>query len=122
MLKFLIDEDMPRSTARVLRDKGFEVLDVRDCGLRGKNDNDVYRFAQKEKAIILTADMGFSNILRFPLGSHSGIVIAHFSNEVSTSELNHQIIEAFEKLTETDLKGSLIMIEPGRIRMRKHQR
>jgi hypothetical protein len=62
MLKFLIDEDMPRSTARVLRD------------------------------------------------------------EVSTSELNHQIIEAFGKLTGTDLEGSLIMIEPGRIRMRKDQR
>jgi predicted nuclease of predicted toxin-antitoxin system len=76
MLKFLLDEDMPRSTARVLRDEGFEVLDVRDCGLRGKSDNEIYEFAQKEKATILTADVGFSNTLHFPVGRHSGIVIA----------------------------------------------
>ncbi|TRZ87709.1 MAG: hypothetical protein D4R88_09030 [Methanosarcinales archaeon] len=31
MLKFVIDEDMPRSTARTLKAKGFEALDVRDC-------------------------------------------------------------------------------------------
>jgi len=34
MLKFVIDEDMPRSTAKVLKSRGYEVLDVRDCGLK----------------------------------------------------------------------------------------
>lgn len=37
MLKFVIDEDMPRSTAIVLRSKGYDVLDARDCGIRGKS-------------------------------------------------------------------------------------
>jgi len=38
MLKFVIDEDMPRSTARVLKANNFDALDVRDYGLRGKDD------------------------------------------------------------------------------------
>ncbi len=29
MPKFLIDEDMPRSTTKILKDIGFEVLDVK---------------------------------------------------------------------------------------------
>jgi hypothetical protein len=33
MLKFLVDEDLPRSTAHLLRKMGFDTLDVRDCGL-----------------------------------------------------------------------------------------
>jgi len=119
MLKFVIDEDMPRSTAKVLRSKGYEALDARDYGLRGKNDEEVFNFAQKEKAVILTGDLGFGNLLHFPVGSHSGIVIAHFPNEISTSELNTQIIKAFDNLTETDFNGSLIIIEPGKIRIRK---
>ena len=41
MLRFLIDEDMPRSLAEVLRTKGFEVLDERDCGLRGGSDDEI---------------------------------------------------------------------------------
>lgn len=119
MLKFVIDEDMPRSTARTLKAKGFEALDVRDCGLRGQSDEEVFKFAQREKATILTGDMGFANLLRYPIGSHVGIVIAHFPNEMSTSELNSQIIHAFNNLAETDFKGNLIILEPGRIRIRR---
>jgi len=33
-LKFLTDEDVPRSTARLLREAGFDAVDVRDVGLR----------------------------------------------------------------------------------------
>jgi predicted nuclease of predicted toxin-antitoxin system len=75
MPKFIIDEDMPRSTARVLRTEGYEALDVRDLGLRGESDDRIFKFAQKEKTIILTGDLGFGNLLHFPVGSHSGIVI-----------------------------------------------
>lgn len=54
MVKFVVDEDMPRSTSELLRSKGFQVWDARDCGLRGKSDVEVFKFAQKEKAVILT--------------------------------------------------------------------
>jgi predicted nuclease of predicted toxin-antitoxin system len=67
MIKFVIDEDMPRSTARALAERGFECLDIRDYGLRGKSDKEIFEFAQREKAILLTGDMGFGNILFFPL-------------------------------------------------------
>lgn len=94
MLKFVIDEDMPRSTAGALRAENYEALDIRDHGLRGKSDNEIFKFAQKQQAIILTGDLGFGNILHFPLASHFGIAIAHFPNEVSTSELNKHIVKA----------------------------
>ena len=119
MLRFVVDEDMHRSTARILKDSGFEVLDVRDCGLRGAKDVDIFKFAQKENAIVVTGDLGFGNLLRFPIGSHEGIVIAHFPNEVSSSELNHQLITALCGLGEKDIKKNLIIIEPGKIRIRR---
>lgn len=119
MLKFIIDEDMPRSTAKVLRTEGYESLDVRDLGLRGESDDKIFQFAKDEKAVILTGDLGFGNLLHFPTGSHSGIVIAHFPNELSTSELNNQIIKAFKTLNEIDFKGNLIILEPGKIRIRR---
>lgn len=121
MRKFVIDEDMPRSTAHILRTSGCEVLDVRDYGLRGKSDEEIFNFAQQEKAVIVTGDLGFGNLLKFPVGSHRGILIAHFPNEISTSELNNQIIKAFDDLTEMDFKGNLVIIEPGKIRIRRKQ-
>ena len=119
MLKFVVDEDMPRSTSILLRDRGFEVLDVRDCGLRGKSDKEVFNFARSKCAVILTGDMGFGNLLKFPLGSHSGIVIAHFPNEISIAELHRQISKELDNLTEDDFKGNLIIHEPGKIRVRR---
>jgi predicted nuclease of predicted toxin-antitoxin system len=119
MLKFVIDEDMPRSTARVLKANGFEALDVRDYGLRGKNDEEIFVFAQENNAALVTGDLGFGNLLHYPVGSHSGIVIAHFPNEMSSSELSDQILKALMNLTEDDFKGNLIIIEPGKLRIRR---
>ena len=119
MLKFLIDEDMPRSTGKTLAAMGFEVLDARDCGLRGKSDDEVYDFAQTEGAILLTGDMGFANLLRFSPGLHCGIVVAHFPSELSVAEMNRQISMALETLTEEDFKGNLVVLEPGRTRIRR---
>ena len=115
----MIDEDMPRSTAGCLRDSGSEVLDIRDHGLRGADDERIFKFAQDNQAVLISGDMGFSNILHFPIGSHYGIVIAHFPNEISTHEMNRQLVKRIKEITEEDIKGNLIVIEPRRIRIRK---
>lgn len=39
MPRFVIDEDMPRSTGVILKEHGYEVRDVRDYELRGAEDN-----------------------------------------------------------------------------------
>jgi hypothetical protein len=41
------------------------------------------------------------------------------ANEISTSELNSQIIKAFDTLTEKDFDRNLIILEPGKIRIRR---
>lgn len=120
-MKFLIDEDMPRSTEGVLKAAGYNALDVRDCGLRGRGDDEIFEFAQQAGAVVLTGDVGFGNLHKFPLGTHHGIFIAHFPNEVSTVELNRQVVKALEIMTERDYAGNLIILEPGRVRIRKHK-
>jgi predicted nuclease of predicted toxin-antitoxin system len=81
MGRFLVDEDMPRSSAVVLRQAGHIVEDVRDVGLRGHSDREVFAYAQAQKAVFITADKGFANILRFPPGSHAGIIVVRVPNE-----------------------------------------
>lgn len=111
-------------TCRVLqqgccRDEGYEALDVRDCGLRGRSDAEVFTFSQTCEAVLISGDMGFANIVNFPVGSHQGIVIAHYPNEMTTIEINRQIIAAFKELNESDFKGNLIILDPGRMRVRR---
>ncbi len=40
---YLIDEDMPRSSTKLMGEKGYEVLDVRDIGLRGASDKEIFK-------------------------------------------------------------------------------
>ena len=41
MARFVIDEDMPRSTGVALVEAGYEVKDVRDHGHRGASDEEI---------------------------------------------------------------------------------
>lgn len=122
MPRFLIDADLPRSLARHLRAAGFQAEDVRDVGLRGSPDEDIFAYAVSRALVLLSGDVDFGNILRFPLGSHPGIVVTRFPNEVSTAQLNEAILQAVQSLSEEDLAGNLAIIEPGRIRLRKQGR
>ena len=66
MIRFLIYEDMPRSTAKLLREAGFECLDVRDIGLRGAKDDAIYQRTQEENCILITGLCGVtSSIVNF---------------------------------------------------------
>jgi len=119
MPKFVIDEDMPRSTGKILKEHGYDVKDIRDHGLRGATDEEIYEFAQKEEAVILTGDRVFGNILRFPLGDHFGIVVEHFPTEMPTMDMNRYLLERFKDLSEEDFRGNVIIIETAKIRIRR---
>jgi hypothetical protein len=79
MHRFLVDEDMPRSTARVLRGAGYEAEDVRDVGLRGHSDAD----------------------------------------ETPSAQLNDELLRVLAQLRDEPLAGCLVIVELGRIRMRR---
>lgn len=119
MPKFLIDEDLPRSPAKSLQDNDFEVLDVRTAGLRGRSDADVFRFAVEHSLILPTGDLDFSNLLHYPLGGHSGIVGVRLPNEMSAIQVSTIALAHLGRLSETDFKGNLLILEPDRIRIRK---
>ncbi len=121
MARFLVDEDLPRSLARLLRTEGLDAEDVRDVGLRGKSDSEVLQYAIAQNRVLLTADLGFGNLLTLPLGSHHGILVVRLPNEVPVTGLNAVILKAIRTLSDDEIRGSLVIVEHGRIRLRRHR-
>lgn len=119
MNRFLIDEDMPRSTAVTLRDAGYAADDVRDVGLRGHTDADVFAYAQAHGAVLVSCDKGFANTLTYPVGSHSGIIVVRIRDEAPPAELNQELLSALAQLGHTPMEGWLVIVEVGRIRLRR---
>lgn len=117
----VIDEDLPRSFATMLSSLGFISLDVRDHGLRGCPDDAVFAFAQEQKAVLFSGDKGFSNTLTFPLGTHHGIVILRFPNEMPTHMINETVRRLLKNLSLHYYPGNLIIISPEKLRIRRQK-
>jgi predicted nuclease of predicted toxin-antitoxin system len=116
-LRFITDEDVPRSTARVLRDAGFDAVDVRDVGLRGKSDVEVFEYAQRENRLLITCDMGFSNILNFPPSENHGILVVRVPDRESIDTFNREVLRAVQEVGE-NLSHHLAIVEVGKVRLR----
>jgi predicted nuclease of predicted toxin-antitoxin system len=117
--RFLVDENLPRSLARHLRDSGFEVRDVREVGLRGRLDDEVFAYAQSSSLTLVTGDVGFGNIFRYPLGKHCGIVVVRLPNEFPARVITSHVVGALRTLSSENLDGALVVLESDRIRIRR---
>lgn len=74
-MKFLLDENFPRSAVRMLNEQGHEAIDIRDISTAGLNDEAIFLIAQKENAVILTTDNDFFHTIPNLFHEHAGIVV-----------------------------------------------
>jgi hypothetical protein len=57
--------------------------------------------------------------VRFPLGSHTGIVVARFPNDTPVASLNEAIAPAVRDLSDEGISGNMAIIEAGRTHVRR---
>jgi predicted nuclease of predicted toxin-antitoxin system len=122
MWRFVVDEDMPRSTAVVLRQAGHAADDVRDVGLRSRPDPEILAYAQAHGAVLVTADLDFSDLLYETPQVHSGVVIVRLPNALPTRAVNAELLRALEELAGQNLADTLVIVELGRTRIRRPPR
>lgn len=73
MIRFLLDEHVPRAIARGLRNRGVEVLTVGDADLLSATDELIVEYAFTEGYVIFTQDEDFLRIHSQNV-EHAGIV------------------------------------------------
>lgn len=75
MPQFLIDENLSPLLARYLRQLQYRAKAVRELGLKGKSDEEIFSFCEKKKRIIITADLDFGEMFFRHLGNVSIILL-----------------------------------------------
>lgn len=63
MIRLLLDQGLPRSTARLLRDVGWDVLHVGAIGMARSSDSDILDYARRERSVCVTLDADFHSQL-----------------------------------------------------------
>lgn len=118
-LRFLIDEDLPRSTVKALTAAGYDAYDVRDIGLRGAKDNDIFAYACQQGAVVVTADVGFAGLVYLSTVPHAGIILLRLPAEISVKKTNEILLRALRKISFGELINSVIVVDQRKIRIRR---
>jgi predicted nuclease of predicted toxin-antitoxin system len=117
-LRFKLDENMPRDAATQLATEGHDVTTVVEEGLGGENDPPVLNAATQESRILLTFDLDFANIRRYPPGTHAGIVVFRLQDQRWTT-LKGPLGRTLAKGSLDDLAGGLAVVSEARIRFKR---
>ena len=118
-MRFLIDEDLPRSIKELLQRYGHEGVDLRVIGRRGSTDRQIAAFAQDKGLCLVTGDFDFSNVRNYPPKKYAGIVVLKVPRAATASYII-SLFESFLRKKElvAQMPGKLAVVEPGRIRVR----
>jgi len=98
---------------------GHDAVHVRHVGLSFRADTDTFVFAQRERRILLTRDLGFGDSRPYSLGSHAGVIVLRAPTTYVAGQLV-ALVKAF--LAEADwsaLAGSLVILRPTGYRIRQ---
>ena len=74
-MKMFANENLFDPVIDYLRSIGHDVLSLREAGLSGISDDEVYKLACKEMYVIITMDKDFSRMFRFPPKACGGIIV-----------------------------------------------
>lgn len=96
---------------------GHQVIDIRDIK-SNTPDEEIYELIKKESLILVTCDMDFSNILRYPVTSNCGIVLLRL-HLVPIDEILTTIHGFIITIPEKDFLGSLTIVRKDRYRIHR---
>jgi predicted nuclease of predicted toxin-antitoxin system len=96
---------------------GHDISTADDEGLLSKPDAVVAAAAKRENRVLLTLDVEFANLVKYPPGSHPGIIL--FRPRTFGPLAVNQFIQDF--LCATDVQnfaGCVVVVDTTRIRVR----
>lgn len=117
-MSILVDHCVPNIFLHVLQQWGYEANPLKKYISPDADDPDVLLLAQKLDAVLLTADMDFSNILNYPPQDYQGIIVIRYQ-AVQETESIAALKSALEDLYRDGLRGVLVVITANRYRVRR---
>lgn len=117
-MKFLLDANMPRTALTVLRARGHVVDHVRDCGLGDASDQRIAACAVETDAVLVSRDLDFADIRRFPPQSTQGILVLRVADASRAEEIADILARFLTTDLVSHLPGHLVILESDRVRFR----
>lgn len=83
-MKILTDENVNPSTVAMLRALGHDVADIKESGLNGLSDEEVFKLALDSGRVLFTLNRhDFQDQVRFPASQSAGIIVSRVRPNVA---------------------------------------
>jgi predicted nuclease of predicted toxin-antitoxin system len=116
-MKFKLDENFHSRSATLLRQAGHDAETVIQEDLSGASDERIFQVCIQEQRCLLTLDLDFADVVRFPPQKTAGIVLLRLPKHASFALLEKFLNDVLQMLTLEPVVGRLWIVEAGRIRV-----
>ena len=107
-MRFKIDENLPTDICKLLRDEGHDALSVFDQNLSGEPDTHIASVCKQENRIIITLDLDFANIQKYPPTNYPGIIVIRVKQQDKFSLIN--VFQRFMPIFKTENPANQLWI------------
>jgi predicted nuclease of predicted toxin-antitoxin system len=114
-MRIKLDENMDVRLVPLLAAAGHDVDIARSEGLSGSDDDIIFQACLTTGRVLMTLDLDFANPFRFPPEPSEGVIVIRPPRPI-LSAVRSTLVSIMPRLETTSVKGSLWIVEPGRIR------
>jgi predicted nuclease of predicted toxin-antitoxin system len=115
-MKIKLDENVTIELAPALSTLGHDVHTAFEEGLSGKSDSEVWSATQREQRFLITQDFDFSDIRRFTLGAHCGILLLRLASPNKTA-IVARVSDLFRSEDCSLWSGCLVVATDSKVRV-----
>jgi predicted nuclease of predicted toxin-antitoxin system len=115
-VRIKLDENLPEALVNELAALNHDVDNVRQEGLAGHDDPEIWAAAQAEGRFLITQDLDFSDVREFQPGTHHGLLLVRLPG-AGRLALTHKIAEVFDREDVESWTRCFVILTPHKVRV-----
>jgi predicted nuclease of predicted toxin-antitoxin system len=113
-----LDENLPAWLAPALAKIGHDADTVRDEGLTGATDAEVFSAAQAERRFLVTQDLDFADTRLYTPGTHCGVLIMRL-HSAGAGTLDARVMQIFAEEAVVTWSGCTVIASDQKVRVQR---
>jgi predicted nuclease of predicted toxin-antitoxin system len=117
-LRLKLDENLSRHLKPQLAELGHDVATAGDEGMLGRPDIELGAAAKNEQRMVLTLDLEFADLRKYPPGSHPGVLLFR-PRSMGPLAVNRFVQDFIKAVDLEEFAGCNVVVEYDRVRLRR---
>lgn len=117
-MRLLLDQGLPRSASRLLKEAGLDTVHTSEIGLAEAEDADILQAAASMDRVVVTLDADFHAMIALTRATGPSVIRIRIER-LRGEALARLVKEVVSQCREELRHGALVSVEPWRVRVRR---